>query len=641
MIAGGCALALLFGAYLYFGDEGSRTPDASSSDVGPALTADLEPDVARMLEELEYGFVADRAYFYRFSRKVSARLGGQPMLDLGLEGELAAHVVESNAESIGVFVEVTFENITGVDMDGADAQEFVHTVFLEVDRRGRIRSMRVRDGGDPSADRQILRDLIACWLRELPDQNTAARLPEGEHSWLERVGDWFASARFGPFAVAGSDVQGRYEGELIVQGDVAFAETVELDLRKLRYAKNATPTTVRESRHALTWISSPGRPEDSEGRDELVTDTGSALIESIQEYRFEFSGEKPAAYTLDDVAAYSVVDGVNVVGGVNPNSAKLGLLLQDWEGLGPRLAALRPESSDEDKQKTFITLTDSVRAFPAMIPNIVTAGREYVENPADDRYQMIVGALSYSGYPEAQAGLIELYQMDNAAPASRTAVIDAFTLMTEPLSSSAYDFLKDRSRRAESEDERTRSELAIASSLRNDGEDSSQAARSREIRENIFERWRNVRTPAERLFVLDLVGNAGDPALLPIATEAFEVADREANGGELATAAVFSMRFMDVPEASRFLVDVLTSTRPAPLRSRATQALSYHGWDDRRFSSLERCVRDERYTALRTNCADILLNRPAFEQRTKALLREASATGDESFRQYVARMTAR
>jgi hypothetical protein len=239
-----------------------------------------------------------------------------------------------------------------------------------------------------------------------------------------------------------------------------------------------------------------------------------------------------------------------------------------------------------------------------------------------------MGALSYSGSPDAQDELMSMYRDGNLDMVGQTSVIDAFTMMDGALTDEGLRFLQEAFASDDS-DISGRAGLALGSAQRNKPTET--------LRQWIIERWRKAKNDGQRQTVLEYVGNSGDPALLTIIDEAMRVGDFD-----LQQLALFSTRFMEDDTVDSYLLKRFQNREfHERLRYEALSSLAMHTWQERFLPIMEDCVRDESMEAMRMRCARFTLEQLRHERRMKNLLASLrSSIRSESLQEFIDRELA-
>src|SRR5690606_38861835 len=112
------------------------------------------------------------------------------------------------------------------------------------------------------------------------------------------------------------------------------------------------------------------------------------------------------------------------------------------------------------------------------------------------------GALSFSGSPEVQAGLIDLFRNAGLDMRGRLNLLEGFTMMEQPATAETSAFLLDTFGKAETPAIENSSGLALAAALRHSPDET--------LRNTIRREWEKAGSPSRQRFVLEMIGDSGD-----------------------------------------------------------------------------------------------------------------------------------
>ncbi|MCR9142784.1 MAG: hypothetical protein NXI24_11075 [bacterium] len=589
-------------------------------------------------ELLEYRMRAGKAYEYGFTRSMDAEVNGEKLVDLELGGLVTPHVVRARDGRLDLIVHVRLDQTAGIDAAELPAAKenrgapLAYLAHLQIDRMGQPLFLRFSKDTPDQAEQGLIRDVISTWLQPLPGPGSRPRpVAEAEQSWFASTfgfgfGSSSGDAEAAVFAVQGTDTQGFYDAALSLFAEDDAGEKIRYDLAKEKYNDSLTPIKIEESEHNIVWTIEHGVFSGSAGKDQFLMGPSEFSVDSSLKYVYNLNEVGPARYTETDLAQFTINGDIYDVESYLSDrevSVPERTRAKPWREIKPQLTAVTADMSGEQRTEVFNTLAVSVRADPTLAVDAARAARQFESD--DHRFQMVMGALSYSGSPAAQDELLDLYADEGLDQAGRESVIDAFTLMTEAATPETLNMLQDA---FASDDPNVsgRAGLALGSAQRNNPNE--------KLRQWIRDEWRAAKNDVQRQTVLEYIGNSGDPQLLPIIKEALKSEDFA-----LQQLALNSTRFMDTPEVNGYLLrqfqDRGVNQR---LRYEALGSLALHRWEERFLPIMENCVRQESMEAMRMRCARFTLEQLRHERRMKDLLKSQRATGTtEAWREFVDR----
>lgn len=587
-------------------------------------------------ELLEYRMIPGKAYEYSFTRSLDAMIQGETMVDLELGGLVTPHVVRARDGRLDLIMHVRLDKTLGIDAEDLPARGRnpgaapAYLAHLQIDRSGQPLFLRFDRENPDRTEQGIIRDVISTWLQPLPAPGARPRAESAGGSWLSSLfGFGEEAVRTAVFAVRGTDTQGLYAAALsLLVDEDASGEDLRYDLAKANYEDSLTPIKIQKSEHKIVWKIQHGVFSGSAGTDEFRMGASDFQVDSSLQYVYNLNDVSSSVYTEADLERFVIPGDIyDVESYLSDSEVEIPERTKPkpWKEIKPRLTAVTADMDGEERTEIFNTLAVSVRANPAVGADAARAARQYAGE--DHRYQMVMGALSFSGSPAAQQELMGLFGDEDLDPEARGSVIDAFTLMDEPATPEAISMLQD-AYAGDDPDLSSRAALALSSAQRN--------RPNEKLRQWILDEWRAAKSDEQRQTVLEYVGNSGDPKLMSIVKDALSFDDFG-----LQQLALNSTRFMDTVEVNSFLLEKFNDRSfPRRLRYEALGSLALHQWEERFLPIMENCVRQESMDAMRMRCALFTLEQLRHERRMKNLLRAQRATGaNEAWSEFVDRET--
>ncbi len=619
------AALLLLGLVVWVisgGPEPSATRDKALADIQNNAFDLATVDDSLLADLLTYRLQPGKSYWYQFSRKVEATLQDKPVVSIELSGLLAAHVVEEKAGVLSTIISVEFQNLRGIDSTALAREgkgKTAHTALFAFDRSGLVQALRFTVGAE-EAETEIIKDLLSNWLQSLPTKTAA----EGRDTRSSAVGRLLGQDRRGPFAVRGVDTHGEYQSRLFVLPGEGVA--LRLEAAKQNYLSPATPVSVQGGETRGDFDLQKGYHLSRSGNDELEIGPAGFRVKSSQSYSFTFQKIADSAFGPADLAAYVLPAKVYDPDLYRAAAADIKeARVRSWSEVKELLSELKPDTDGRKKHDAFHQLTKTLRSDASAVNAALAEVRRYP--PETDQFQMIIGALSYAGSPEAQSGLIALFQGQALNQRGLQNILFAFAMMDEKATPEAKGFLSDTFARAESPEIENSAGLAMASTQRANPDD-----RTRRL---IEQEWSKARTPSRKRFVLEMVGNSGDDSYLPIVREAFR-----SNNPFLQTAALKALRFMQSKEAVQMILSELSGNQNEQLATAAAEALAHHTWDAAYARPVTECVQRRKSTNLRIACANYALGEPSQQAAMRQVLSAQKGTGAEDFDAYIEQQLA-
>lgn len=560
------------------------------SQVDDALLADL----------LSYRFAPGKAYWFSFKRTVRATLKDQQLLDMDLAGQLAAHILEEQSRVLTAIVVVDFNNIKGVAINAGNKEEAAKSLaaLVQFTRNGSVQALRFTPAST-SAERDLMRDIVASWMQALPTLREDQKGP-GRGSLLSRM---FGGDRRGPFQIRGMDTQGEFLADLFVSKGEAV--TLILESAKQQYLQTVSPVSIRESKARLDFDLQKGFPLERTMNEEFESGPDSFRLLSQQTFSSTFTKAGDSAYSLSEMALYSVVGRVFDLDHYRAEAAKMpNVAIKSWPDLKQMLADIKPDTQGSVKHNAFHQLTKTLKTDTAAQKAALQEVRKY--SSETDQFQMLVGALSFSGSPEVQAGLIELFTGAGLDSRGRLNLLEAFTMMEQPTTEEARAFLVDTFGKAETPEIENSSGLALAAALRHKPDD--------KLRRTIEREWEKAGSPSRKRFVLEMIGNSGDDSFFGIVQEAYRSGNLF-----LQIAALKALRFMNSARARTMLLAELSGAGPE-LAHAAADAISHQEWKPTFEKPIQDCVRQRQNSNTRITCANYALSQESQSAGMKAVL---------------------
>ena len=629
MVGGGAIAALAIAIVIMISggekkDRKTYTPEQIDEIVkkGDLNLADMDPGLVDDL--LSYRLTEGKVYHYTFKRDLKGTLNSQTMLDLSLGGVWSVHVVKASRSEFELILEANFQNIKGVDMDVPASEKAKKNegqlVYLKIDRKGNVKKLKFSIL-HPEEDQQgVLKDLIAAWLQKLPSY----RPDEEEQSVMERIQELIPGGENeGPYRSLAFDTQGRFLAEYYLkqEGDNLF----EMDKKKLKYVRTVSPISVKSSEHIIAFDFAGGFFTRSGGQDKLLIGPGEFQVDSTQNYNFKFTGTADSSYTEADLGRFTIIahifDERAYLAGDDGPQLPAGKA-RPWKELQNELEDLKEDSEEDIKHKVFHDLTISLKKTPAMAAQAVKEVKKY---PSDsDQFLMTMGALSYAGHKEAQAGMVNLYRGGDLDETGLVNILNAFTMMQDAMTPESVTLLKEVFQEAANEEVRDSAGLALGTNLRTNQDN--------DLRKDIVKKWRAAQTIARKLYILDIIGNSGDPYFLEVIQDAMA-----STNDQVRQKGVFSLRFMDTDKANDILLRVIGGNDTGKYKVRAVDALAMHKWKEPYYQPMANCVQNEKESNIRIKCARYVLEQQEFRSNMLSILTSIKGQSDtaDDFKEYI------
>ncbi len=632
------AVAVVLAAVLVFtltGNEQIRKSENSLGDLIESGDLKLSKLDDELLSDLfSYRFKAGSAYVYDFRRSVRIEFRKQEVANLAFTGVLTAHAVRVEADKLELVIDVQFQTARGLEQDtsGKSQKDKVHTVLLKLDRKGDTIDILYPKGRGDEDDAAIMNDIVSKWLTILPDndeiQKSRAEKTEGE---FERVFNRIAGGgEVGPIAVRSEDTQGQYGASFTArQIDDTQVEVIK---KKIRYYKSAALIKIEGSENNHIWDSAAGYFKRVSGTESFSYGDSSFGARSDQIYRYEFKNIIKSAYSAQDLAFYTEsLDFYDETGTRGQLRQMAGAPIKTWKEIKAMLAGIKAGTPQKKKNNIFNSLAASLKNDKNMTPAVLKEVRVY--KVGTEQYRMLMGALTYAGTPEAQDGLRAMYRGGENGDPGRDSVIQAFTMMDEPITRISKRFLTDTFKNANSPELRDNAGLALGSSLRNGKGDD---AETEKIRETLMNEWRNATSDARKARVLEMLGNSGDEYFFDLMKEVHQGSPNP----HLRRLSVYAMRFIDTEKVSRYILDVPLKHQDAGVRSAAIEALSMQTFRKFSYEPLAAVIKNEKAASLRLKASEVLLGQedPEIRTRTRALLESVKDNAPAEFRDYIEKL---
>ena len=525
--------------------------------------------------------------------------------------------MEESAGVIAAVIAVEVQNLRGVDPASLTKEgkgKSAHSALVRFDRNGAIQTLRYSQGAD-EAEIEILKDLVANWLQSLPSKAAS----EGKDSRGSVMGRLLGGDRRGPFSVRGVDTQGEFLANLFVsKGD---GTALRLDSAKQSYVNSTSPITIHGADAKVDFDLHKGYLLSRAGTDELEIGPPGFRVRSSQSFSFTFQKVGDSAFGAADLALYGLPAKVYDPEFYRASASELKeVRVRPWSEVNQMLAELKPDTDGRKKHNAFHQLTKTLRSDKAAVKAALGEARKY--QPETDQFQMIVGALSYAGSPEAQAGLMALFNGQGLNQRGQQNILYAFAMMEEKATAEAKLFLADNFTRADSPELENSSGLAMAATQRANPDDKT--------RRMIEQEWQKARSASRKRFVLEMIGNSGDDTYFPIITQAYRSGNLF-----LQTAAIKALRFMQGRQAVAMILAELSGNNNEQIATAAAEALSYHTWDAAYAGPVTDCVRRRRASNLRIACANYALGETAQHAAMKAVLAGLKGSGESDFDAFI------
>lgn len=579
--------------------------------------AEEKIDAELFSDMLSYRFKVRKMYSYGFNRRAAATLKGEAILDVELGGRLDVHAIESSGATIDLIVTASFEKVHGVEMNsaGPSGQSRINSAWVRLRRDGTVESLQFPREMGKKEEQQVFKDVIANFFQVLPNMQSP-ELPTEKEGIVDRV---FGAGR--AYGIESSDTHGEYTALVrILERDrsPAFLKQV-----KTRYVRSPAPVRIDESDRTMAHNVKDGIPLLVASHEKLTVGPEGFSASTDQSARFEFQGVQDSAYGKGDLAFYTISGEIydEAVYVVEKGGVPLKRPVRPFDELATDLQSMSDQTPNEKKHEIFLDLTTAARAKPEIAKDLATEARRY--NSKSDAFQMITGALSFAGHPEAQSALTGLFKDGGLDPFGRQSILESFILMERPLTPSSRAFLRDLFGNTSSEELRAGAGLALGSSLRN--------APDEDVRSLLEKQWRSASGIEAQMSVLEYIGNSGDTSFFGIIKEAMD------NPSLLIQRkAVYATRFMESDEVSDYVLGILRRHSDDRVREKAAESMSMHRWSDRYYDILARCVESDSSTPVRIKCADYVLSQQNRAAEMRALLSRVN-TSDSDMKEFVQR----
>ena len=579
--------------------------DPSTPASPPVAHADQGVLAQRFKALFAYGLKAGKAYNYTFQQNTAVLRDGEPYAGISGSGTLEAHVVDVGLDSIDLIARVAYaaQSDGGGSLLAKPTQLRVDgTAYLRLARNGRVKLLRFLPALEKSPQERLITSAVASWLYVLPRFEASPAVP--------------GAANAGPYPAEASDPQGDYSAEYRVVG--GFTNPLELTMRKLNYTRASALTRIARSEHHVRWNLLDGYLLHAVSDDRYHKGASQLNVESRERTEISFTSITDAQFTVADIARYTLESAMYVAPqpAKQPDSAVGDQPAQSWSELQSELRTLPNDPESEKPLEVFGALATSLVKHPEMLPAVLAEAR--AQPSSSDQFKMLLGAIGNLGSPAAQRGLIELFGTTDER--GKHLVIKTQALMNAPSTRETREMLASTYDNAPSARLKSEAGLALGSALKNQpGDDPSLSS----VRARIRKMWSDATTASEKEFVLDMIGNSGDPSFLDILSAEFQ------NPASLHRAqALDAMRFMNDEESASLLFYALTLSDLPTLQTAALDALVYHGWKPEFFEPLASCFLKPIATDIRIGCARVILRQPSAQQQMRPLLQRVASSND-------------
>ncbi|HPU87768.1 MAG TPA: HEAT repeat domain-containing protein [Spirochaetota bacterium] len=629
IVAGSVAI---IAALVSFSGSGDRHDSGNTADNNAAINAGSSGPGTMV--DLKYRLVPEKAYEFSFRREVMGSLKGETVIDVRLGGTLTAHVVAADTDACTMIMTMEVNSQQGVDVKQGGkrkAGDTEHSALVTINTAGRLASIQFPSNMSDPREQDVLRDLIASWLTTLPEEgDTHAE----EKSFFKRMmGRLGLSDERGPFRFASSDTQGEYRGLLTYSG---FSEKLlRIAMEKKEYVRSAAPIRVEYSRHEVRWNAEEEVFKSKNGEDRLDIGPEGFVVNTKQQYEFELTHVGVSHFSQRDVRAYSILAksfyNKNIYHADSGADGPSKRQVRPWNEVQAELVKVTAHDSNDDKHRIFNDLCNHIKRHPDRAIEALEMARGYRSD--DDRFQMIMGALSYAGTPEIQAELQQFYRNGKTDgpldESGKLSVIGAFTMMDAELTGDSVRFLNAVYNSSESRLLRDSAALALAAGHKNNSDHDQDS-----MRKIVNSEWGRAENDERRMVVLDMIGNSGEKSFLPIISDAL----RSSNDA-LRSKAAYAGRFIDTDDGSRLLLNIISGGDVVRVKEKAAEALTYHQWRDSYPPVLSSCVRSGASDSLRMQCAETGLKHKEYHDSMVSILRSARSGASQKFGAYIDRVT--
>ncbi len=604
-LIGGGLLALLFAGVLLLVVplDGERMP-RDLTKVDPSLAEYPTVDASMFRELLSYRLIRGRYYRYAFDRRVHATMQGRELINMAAGGNLDIHVVRTERNYMDLVVVAEFFRLQGVEGVDLSKGTVRNRAMARIDSMGNLLQLRFEPSMAARSSQGFINDVFANWLKNLSTARPDATTPDD----LSR------------FVIQATDLHGSYSAEIVPERK--NANPAILDMKKLAYLLSPSPIQIQESSHSFAWNLGKGHPVYQLGEETLQMGPKEVAVVSTQRYRFQFAEIGQSTLTESALASFTHEGSLYYETGYADGEKRDDRPALTSAEIQARLASVERL----DKTQVFELLSDMVRSFnkdrqlaKRVVPTIAGLPAEGMA------YRLVLGAASSSGTPEAQDAMRSLYGDERIDGTGKQTILQAFTMMDAGISGENRNFLRDLYQNPPNGDENVRmnASLALGTALRN--------ADDSEIRSLIDREWLAARTLDEKIFVMEMIGNSGDPAFFRYIEQALSAPE-----SILRQKAIYAARFMDTTAADRLLTQTLARDDDHNVRRWASEALLLRKWKDSYYDPMVACITKESATDIRMKCADYAFGQEKHIPALRTLLQSMeSGETDKGFRDYI------
>jgi hypothetical protein len=258
---------------------------------------------------------------------------------------------------------------------------------------------------------------------------------------------------------------------------------------------------------------------------------------------------------------------------------KIGL---PWSSVLGKLSSVNKNGlTEEEKENLFIDFSRGVKEDPSRVG---LAKQLALDAPPGSRIvSMVLGALGYSGTPEAQNAMIELFKRENATPDERQKVVTEFALAPATLTGESKDFLRDVYQKNDpmKSDLAGTAGLALGASIARDGDPDtvkflkqewSGAGGLLKPKDEVIDK---------KAYLLTVMGNSKSDVFLSQVSDSFG-----SSNNELRSAAVNALRFNQDEKGRGMLFSALSDSNEQ-VRQTAAASLRYQPFDSQTLDALK------------------------------------------------------
>jgi hypothetical protein len=532
-----------------------RRPASIGSEIEHSRSQTKHNVSEAKLENYEYRPRSGRRYTYSFERRISFQglpsQSGQPS-ELSYHGQLEIDVLKSSEAQIEALIRARLAEhpvsrpvtLKFVMSAGGDRME----VFGN--------SLRNEQEQQEAA---ILKDLLALWDFHLKEDTVGPYQAKFDENPLRKTKITYTESKTAvlPEVLASEHYLG-WDEQRSLPHEISGHEST-------RMGTQASSISAR-SDYQILLIRDESLPNEAAALASTFKDTETLALSSTH------SGKDAGDVALDLGAIRVLLEGLDQ----QDSSAKLKAL-----GLITRALKSRPDAAAD--------LLDLLKSQDVI--------RQGVQSPL---FQTVLGSLISSGTAEGQRAALQVYSDPTCPVSGKGAILSALTTAQAPLTSSTQDFLADTMRNEPNNDLSQGASYALSASLRRTNDETQR----QEGIDAIRQLWlRSGGRLSDQLSALDAMGNSGQSAFIPELR--MVIANTDAPSA-LRSKAVFALRFISTPEATRLLTESLSASSDFQIRQSAARAMAMAEWKDAFRSPLSHCASSDPVSSLQSVCRSVL-----------------------------------